>query len=161
MRPTLVFLVVAAPLAAQPVDFNRDVRPILSNKCFACHGPDEKERKADLRLDTRDGALADLDGHQAVVPGKPAASELVARVTSDKAAKKMPPAKTGKTLSAAEIDVLKRWVQEGAPYAKHWAYVPPVRPTPPDVRDPRTVIRNPIDQFLAARLQKEGLAFLP
>src|SRR5215208_7044094 len=109
MRHSLWLLAFVPPTLAadRPVDFNRDVRPILSNKCFACHGPDEKERKADLRLDTRDGALADLDGHRAIVPGKPAASELVARVTSAKVAKKMPPAKSGKTLSAAEIDVLK------------------------------------------------------
>src|SRR5262245_4173759 len=132
----LLAFVPSAPAGDRPVDFNRDVRPILSNNCFACHGPDEKERKADLRLDTREGALADLDGHQAIVPGKPGASELVARLTSDKASKRMPPAKTGKTLTAAEIEILTRWVQEGAPYAKHWAYVPPVRPELPPLRTP-------------------------
>ena len=158
MRHPLWLLAFVPPAAAAPLDFNRDVRPILSNNCFACHGPDEKERKADLRLDTREGALADLDGHAAVVPGKPAASELVARLTTEKASERMPPAKTGKALTRAEIDILTRWVQEGAPYAKHWAYVPPVRPAVPPAPGGATV-RNPVDNFLLARLQKDGLTF--
>src|SRR5262245_52438680 len=105
--PVLVILAVPAVGRGQPVDFNRDVRPILSNNCFACHGPDEKVRKADLRLDTREGATADLgDGQAAIVPGKSDASELIKRVNAKSATKVMPPAKTGKTLSKAEVDVL-------------------------------------------------------
>ncbi len=142
-----------------PVDFNRDVRPILSNNCFACHGPDEKERKADLRLDLREGALADIEGRKAVSPGKPEASELLKRLTATKASHKMPPAKTGKTVSAAEIDTLTRWIKEGAPYAKHWAYAKPVRVEPPAVTVPGWT--SPVDRFLAAKLAKEGLTPLP
>src|SRR5262245_48336990 len=100
-----------------PLDFNRDVRPILSNNCFQCHGPDEKERKGGLRLDTEEGALADLGGKFAVVRGQPAASELVRRITSDERGKTMPPRKTGKKLTPQEVDVLTRWVKQGAPYA--------------------------------------------
>jgi hypothetical protein len=160
MRPSLLLLVVATPLFAQPVDFNREVRPILSNNCFACHGPDEKERKADLRLDSKDGATADLGDYAAVVPGKPEASELVRRITSDKSSKVMPPAKTGKRLSKAEINVLTRWVKDGATYARHWAYVSPVRPEPPAVKNSAWP-KNPIDEFLLARLENEGLAPMP
>src|SRR5262245_20043238 len=112
MRYSLLLLIpaiVAAPAAGQSIDFNRDVRPILSNNCFACHGPDEKVRKVDLRLDTREGATADRDGLAAVVPGKPEESELVRRLTADKPGKRMPPAKTGKTLTKVEIDTLTRW----------------------------------------------------
>src|SRR5207237_559561 len=108
----LALFVPAAPAFGQAVDFNRDVRPILSNKCFACHGPDDKVRKADLRLDTKEGATADHDGRRAVVPGKPEASELVARITAQDS-EVMPPRKTGKKLSKAEIDVLNRWVKDG------------------------------------------------
>src|SRR5262245_4474088 len=156
MRRSLFFLlVISAPAAAQSVDFNRDVRPILSNNCFACHGPDEKVRKAELRLDTREGATADLDGRRAVVPGKPEASELVARIAAQDT-EVMPPKKTGKKLSKAEINVLTRWVKEGATYAKHWAYVAPVRPVLPAVQNAAWP-KNAIDRFTLARLEKEGL----
>src|SRR5262245_21773876 len=131
MRRSTWFLLIAlfaAPAVGrgQPVDFNRDIRPILSNNCFACHGPDETVRKADLRLDTKDGAVADLGDHAAIVPGKVDESELVKRISST--SKVMPPVKTGKKLGKAEIDTLTRWVKEGATYARHWAYVAPVRP---------------------------------
>ena len=138
-----------------PVDFNRDVRPILSNTCFACHGPDEKTRKARLRLDTRDGAT-----ESAVVPGKPDASELIARLTADDHGR-MPPAKTGKTLTPREVEVLTKWVKQGAPYAEHWSYVKPVRPAVPVVQNPGVPVRNAIDAFVLARLRKEGLAPSP
>ena len=98
------------PAADRPVDFGRDVLPILTDHCFACHGPDDKARKADLRLDTRDAAIK----AEAFVPGKPAESELVRRVTSTEAGEVMPPAKTGKKLSKAETDILTRWVKDGA-----------------------------------------------
>ena len=154
MRRSLFLLaaVIPAPAFAQPVDFNREVRPILSNNCFACHGPDDKARKADLRLDQRAAALK----KEAFVPGKPDESELVRRITSTEASELMPPAKSGKKLSKAEIAILTRWIKEGANYAKHWAYVPPVRPEPPAVQDAGWV-KTPIDRFLLARLEKEGL----
>ena len=147
-------------LTNDKIDFNRDVRPILSNKCFMCHGPDEKERKADLRLDTREGALTKLDDHFAIVPGKPEASELIKRVTSDKSSLVMPPAKSGKKLSKAETDILTRWVKEGAAYAKHWAYVPPVRAELPTVKNVAWA-KNAIDRFILARLEKDGLTPMP
>lgn len=149
-----VAIVPAAGTAQQPkIDFNRDVRPILSNKCFTCHGPDEKERKARLRLDNRDGAI-----ESAVVPGKPDESELIRRLTTTEADEKMPPAKSGKTLSPRDVQVLTQWVKEGANYATHWAYVKPTRPPVPQVRVP---IRNPIDAFIQYRLQQDGLGLQP
>ncbi|MDB5310400.1 MAG: hypothetical protein JWO38_4602 [Gemmataceae bacterium] len=153
-----VVCLVPAFAPAQPpakIDFNRDVRPILSNNCFACHGPDGKERKADLRLDTREGAIA-----AAVVPGKPEASELVARVTTTEVGSAMPPPKSGKKLSPKDTEILTRWVKEGAPYAVHWAYVKPVRPASPAVRTP-TWVKTPVDSFVLARLEKEGLTPSP
>jgi hypothetical protein len=154
MRRSLFLLTLALPAPAfgQPVDFNREVRPILSNKCFACHGPDDKARKAELRLDRRDAALK----KEAFVPGKPDESELVRRITSTEADELMPPAKSGKKLSKAEIATLTRWVKDGANYAKHWAYVPPVRPELPAVKD-ASWVKTPIDRFILARLEKEGL----
>jgi hypothetical protein len=158
--PLLAIVLLAVPASAQTVDFNRDVRPILSNNCFACHGPDEKVRKAELRLDTREGALAKIDDHFAVVPGKPELSELLKRVSSDKASQLMPPAKTGKKLSKAEIDILSRWIKEGGNYSKHWSYVPPVRPELPAVKNAAWA-KTPLDRFILARLEKEGLAPMP
>ena len=140
----------------QPIDFNRDVRPILSNNCSQCHGPDEKVRKGKLRLDTKEGAL-----EKAIVPGKPETSSLVLRVASKEADEVMPPPKTGKKLTPREIEILTRWVKEGANYAQHWSYVKPVRPAVPVVQNPKAPIRNPIDSFIIARLQKEGLTLQP
>jgi hypothetical protein len=151
--------VFAAKASAQPpaqVDFNRDVRPILSNKCFACHGPDEKVRKGELRLDTRAGAIAN-----AVVPGKPEASALVERITSNDPAEIMPPVKFGKPLTPREIHILTQWVKESAPYAVHWAYARPTRPAVPEIRNPRSAIRNPVDNFILDRLAREKLAPSP
>ena len=145
----------AQPLPAK-IDFNRDVRPILSNNCYQCHGPDEMVRKAKLRLDTRDGALA-----AAIVPGKPDASELITRLTATPDdASVMPPVKTGKKLTTREVDVLKQWVKEGANYSTHWAYVKPIRPELPVSRDPKASawVKNPIDAFIFDRLTKEKLS---
>jgi hypothetical protein len=146
----------AAEPAVAKVDFNRDVRPILSNNCFQCHGPDEKTRKGKLRLDTREGAV-----EASVVPGKPEASDLLARVVTKDADEVMPPAKLGKRLTAREVDVLTRWIKEGATYSPHWAYVKPVRPAVPKVADPRFDVRNPVDAFLASRLVAEKLTQQP
>ena len=137
------------------VDFARDIQPLLSDNCFACHGPDAKQRKADLRLDTRDGALADLDGVSAVVPGKPSESELVARITTDDEDDLMPPPDSGKQLDAAQKALLQRWIADGAEYDLHWAYKPVSRPTPPRVKNGSFVL-NDIDRFVLATLQGKG-----
>ena len=155
-RQTLLLgLWAAAAASAAPVDFNRDIRPILSNNCYFCHGPDEKERKADLRLDTEAGSRVKLDDHFAVVPGKPAASSLVGRVTATKAGVVMPPPKTGKKLTPAEIALLTQWVAEGAAFEKHWAYVPPKRGELPAVKNTAWV-QNPVDRFVLAKLEQLG-----
>jgi len=149
-------------VAANPkVDYTRDVRPILAGKCFQCHGPDDKVRKAGLRLDTAQGALKELkSGTRAVVPGNPAQSELLLRVAGDEESIVMPPARVGKRLSPEEVSVLRRWVEQGAPYAQHWAYVKPVRPVVPEVHDKNWPL-NPIDNFILARLEREGLRPTP
>ncbi len=147
-----------------PVDFAREIRPILSNNCFYCHGPDSEQRKGGvdgLRLDTPDGYRADLgDGRVAVAPGDPAKSELIARITTAHANDRMPPPETGKKLSPREIERLTAWVREGARHAGHWSYQKPHRPEPPPGSDARWS-RSPIDRFLFARLEQEGLQPLP
>ena len=139
--------------AAEPaIDFNRDVRPILSNNCFACHGPDEKVRKGSLRLDTFDGAIGKAGGSIGLVPGKPDKSELLVRIVLDAAeADSMPPKKTDKHLTAREVATLKTWIEQGAKYAQHWAYLKPERPAVP------ALAKNPIDAFLLAKLNSFGL----
>ena len=155
MRRFALLIAVLLPVsgrAADPViDFNRDVRPILSNNCFACHGPDEKERKGKLRLDTPDGAL------KALTPGKPDDSELIARVVSADAEMVMPPPKTGKKLSAKDVETLKAWVKQGGKYATHWSYVKPNRPAVSDGSSFKFQVSNPVDAFIQQRLVKEGL----
>ncbi len=145
---------------ADAPDFNRDIRPILSNHCFQCHGPDEETRKGGqdgLRLDTLEGARADLGGGAfAIVPGQPEKSELLARLVTTEEDEVMPPRKTGKTLAPAEIELLRRWIAAGAPYAKHWSYEPPRRPSVPPVRDAAWP-RGDLDRFVLARLEREGL----
>ncbi len=145
------------PGPEEKVDFNRDVRPLLSDNCYACHGPDEKQRKAGLRLDLKDGAFAELEsGSRALVPGKPDESELVFRVEEKDPSVHMPPAESGKSLTPEQVAVLRRWVEEGAEYEQHWAFVPPTRPDLPTVSDPSWA-RNEIDDFVLARLDKAGL----
>ncbi len=139
------------------VDFARDIRPILSENCFACHGPDDRARKAKLRLDTKDGAFGKLrGGGHAVAPGKPAESELLARITAAEPAEVMPPPKTGKKLTARQVALLRRWVEQGAPWSTYWAFDPPRRTPPPKVSDARWP-RNAVDAFILARLEREGL----
>ena len=141
--------------------FNRDIRPILSDKCFQCHGPDAHQRKGKLRLDSLAAATAPASsGNPAIVPGKVDESELYDRITSDEADLRMPPAKTGKPLTETEIQKLKTWIEEGAQYEAHWAFIPPVRPEIPPVHN-QSWVRNPIDAFVLARLEKEGLAPSP
>jgi hypothetical protein len=153
-----VSLVMSAS-AEPPIDFNRDIRPILSNNCLKCHGPDAAERKGGangLRLDVKDDALQDLGGYAAIVPGKPEASELVTRITAADPDVQMPPRGSGKSLTRAEIQRLTEWVRQGAPYAKHWSYEPPVRPAVPTVKN-TTWPRNDVDRFILSRLEAEGL----
>ncbi|MHC5540178.1 DUF1549 domain-containing protein, partial [Singulisphaera rosea] len=144
---------------ARVIDFNREIRPILSNACFQCHGPDANKRKGSdkpLRLDTEDGPFAPLGGEPAVVRGKPDESELIARIVSNDPTEIMPPAETGKTLSPKDVELLTEWVRQGAKYAKHWSYVKPERPALPEVKRSNWP-RNAIDRFVLARLEKEGL----
>jgi mono/diheme cytochrome c family protein len=142
------------------VEFNRDIRPILADNCFACHGPDKNQRKAGLRFDTEEGAFADRDGAKAIVPGKPGESELFRRISAPNEKERMPPAKFGKKLSQRQVDLLRRWIEQGAKWQKHWSLLPPARPDLPPVRDGAWV-RNPIDRFILARLEQEGLAPSP
>ncbi len=146
--------------AVDRIDFSRDIQPILADKCYHCHGPDAAKRKADLRLDTQAGALAPRKGKAAIVPGNLADSELVRRIGSTDPDEQMPPPKSGRTVSAAQIALLKNWVAAGASWGKHWAFVPPVRPKLPAVKDPAWC-RNPIDAFILNRLESEGLARRP
>jgi hypothetical protein len=148
---------LASSAAAAGPDYNRDVRPILSNRCFKCHGPDEENQEAGLRLDLREAAIRELDsGERAIVPGHADSSELVARITSDDPDLVMPPPHTKISLSAAEKRTLTEWIAAGAEYAPHWAFLRPVKPEPPAVRDGGWV-SNPIDRFVLARLESEGL----
>jgi hypothetical protein len=148
--------------AAEPpqiVSFNRDIRPILSENCFQCHGPDQHQRKARLRLDTSEGAFDDRNGMRVLTPGRPDASELWRRLTSDQA-ERMPPAKTGKQLSQLQQDLIRRWIEQGAKWEKHWAYIPPRRPELPVVSDAHWP-RNGIDHFILQQLEREALTPSP
>jgi len=139
------------------IDYNRDIRPLLSDLCYKCHGPDEKERKAGLRLDTQEGVAAKVDsGLTVIVPGKSAESELFVRITSSDPNEKMPPPSMGKSLSPQQIDLIKRWIDEGATMRGHWSFVAPVRTQPPVVKN-EPAVRNSIDRFVLARLEQEGL----
>jgi hypothetical protein len=149
------------PPAATPVDFSREVRPILSKYCFQCHGPDDQARKAGLRLDERESALKKLrGGSHAIVAGRAAESELIARLTTTDETLAMPPAKFGKKPTAREVDILRRWIDQGAGYTKHWALLPPVRHPAPPVFERAWVI-NPIDNFILARLERDRLQHAP
>ncbi len=146
-------MVSGATAATGPVQFNRDVRPILSDQCFACHGFDAKHRKAGLRLDVAESAYApNKEGRVAVKPGDPAGSELWKRILTDDPDDVMPPPDSHKTVSAEQRSVLKRWIEEGAKYQRHWAFEAPVRGPLPAVALP-----NPVDRFIVDRLQREGL----
>jgi mono/diheme cytochrome c family protein len=160
VRVATVWAVAAAPLAAadRPLDFNRDIRPILSHNCFACHGPDEHDRRGGLRLDDRDAAVAELDsGSRAIVPGHPEESELVARLHETDPDVVMPPPESNHVLTAPQKELLAKWIAAGAPYAPHWAYVSPQRHGPPAVQD-ASWPSNRTDRFVLARLEAEGLA---
>jgi len=145
---------------AGDIDFNRDIRPILADKCFRCHGPDSDSREADLRLDREEDAKGDRDGSSVIVPRQADNSELVRRITHEDESQRMPPAETEKPLSAAEIDLLKRWIDEGAVWSLAWAYVPPNRVATPAIGD-GSWPANWIDHYILARLESEKIAPSP
>ena len=152
-------LLASAVEGKEKLEFNRDIRPILSDRCFQCHGPDEKTQEAGLRLDTPEGAYAilkDSDKLRAIVPGKPDESEFIHRIFTDDPDEMMPPAKSELRLSLEEKNLLRRWIAEGAEYQKHWSFIPVKRTAPPVVTDPDWC-RNPIDHFIMQRLDQEGL----
>lgn len=177
MRPifpnVVLSLVVAAawPFTAQagtltkasgsPIEYNRDIRPILAENCFACHGPDSAARKADLRLDSFGAATAErAKSKPAIVAGKPSESGLIARITTSDEEDVMPPRKTKKSLKPAEIELLRQWVAEGANYQAHWSFMPPQKAAEPDVKE-TSWARVPFDRFVLARLEAEGLVPAP
>ena len=157
---SFAYLIAGSPLFAEQIQFNRDVRPILSENCLACHGFDHAKREAGLRLDTREGALATLDsGHVAVQPGEPDTSELVRRILlKEDDDECMPPASSGKKLSDKQRQILQAWVEQGAEYEKHWSFIPPVKvELPLRTNEPNAEHANPIDWFVHAKLAQNGL----
>ena len=145
--------VVSLAAEKNGITFNRDVRPILSNNCFACHGFDEKERKADLRLDTPEGALADLGGYRAIVPGDLANSEAWQRITSEDDDEVMPPPDSHGKLTQDQKQTVKKWIEQGAVYEKHWSFIAPQQPEVPRLKGEG----NEVDAFLQQRLAVEEM----
>jgi mono/diheme cytochrome c family protein len=163
----LALLVSGAPVAAQTaekaktVDFQRQIRPILAANCFQCHGPDARARQGKLRLDVQEGAFAERPGGRVIVPGDPKSSLLYQRISHENEARRMPPPRLSKkTLSADQIEALRLWIEEGASWNQHWSFQPVSNPEPPPVGD-EAWIRNPIDRFVLARLEKEALTPAP
>ena len=156
----LIAAVTASSFAAaadRKVEFNQDIRPILSNNCYLCHGPDKNQLQAGLRLDKSDLAKAKLEsGHTAIIPKDVAGSSLYARIISQDSNQKMPPNDSGKSLTSAEIEILKQWIEQGAEYQGHWSFIPAVRRDPPATRF-TSHIHNEIDRFIFSRLEAEGL----
>ena len=164
---TCLFISVTATLAAQTpapssplIDFQRQIRPILSDNCFLCHGPDKGTRMVDLRLDTKDGIASVRKNGTVVVPGKPDESLLIQRVISPNPGFRMPPAYSHKTLTDAQKSVLRKWVEQGAAWREHWAFAPPVKAALPAVKS-QGWARNEIDTFLQAKMEATGLTPAP
>jgi len=156
---TALPLVLALPACADApdqVDFNRDIRPILSQNCFQCHGPDAGAREADLRLDTLASVLQDRGGYAAIVPGNPIASEMVVRMESHDVEEQMPPPNSNHQLTEDQIVLLKQWISNGAEYKIHWAFIRPETPTLPSLEN-AVWPKNEIDYFILNRLEQEGL----
>src|SRR5712692_7632687 len=152
-----VLLLTPAALAQslslpETIEFNRDIRPILSDKCYTCHGPDSANRKTKLRFDTEAGARQDLGGRFAIVPGDPAKGEMIRRITSSDQAFHMPPVYSGYTLNEREIGLIRRWIEQGAKWQKHWAFIPPKHSDLPRVAN-ASWPRNGIDYFVLERLE--------
>ena len=160
--PAAVAKAAASPTDGPLVSFNKDVRPILADNCYACHGPDRNRRQMDLRLDLEEVATAPLPSDEvAIVPGHPETSALIERVTDPDEQRRMPHVSSGKPrLSAAQIDTLRRWIAQGARWEPHWSYIRPTRPSPPAVKDADWP-RNPVDAFVLAGIEKAGLAPSP
>jgi hypothetical protein len=152
---------VVAEADEKPIDFNRQIRSLLSDKCYACHGPAADSREGGFRLDQRDSALGEADsGERPIVPGDPAASEIYVRLTTDDEFMRMPPAETNKSLTADEIELIRKWIEQGAEWNEHWSLIAPERPSLPEVQDPSWP-RNEIDRFILKRLEQEGLKPAP
>ena len=151
----LISAVALTPVTAsafQPANFNRDIRPILAENCFYCHGQDAAKRQAELRFDLRDSAIS----RGAVVPRNPDASTLIERIHSTDPDSVMPPPDSGRLLSDQQKQLLRQWISAGAEYEPHWAFTTPVRPAEPPVRNAAWP-RNPIDRFVLAELERTGL----
>ncbi len=161
-RLLTLFVCVISPVLVQgrDVDFGREVQPILSDACYHCHGPDEKSRKAELRLDTKEGLFRTKDGVTVVVPGKLEDSDLAVRIASTDPDEQMPPPKSHRTLKPDQIETLRRWVAQGAKWGGHWAFTPIQSPAPPPV-DHDAWSKNPLDVFVLDRLRQEGLTPSP
>jgi mono/diheme cytochrome c family protein len=165
VQPALALMLVASTALAAEVSFNRDIRPILSDNCYACHGPDRNTRKAKLRLDVPEGAFAEYDGGHAIVPGKPEQSVVMQRLLTSDPDDLMPPPKSAKKLSPQQIELIRQWIAQGAKYEGHWAFTPPARPALPTVQSSRFKVQgssvHPVDAFILARLEKENVAPSP
>lgn len=155
----VLLIALTAPSVLAEVDFNREIKPILSNHCYACHGPDEEERQARLRLDTREGAIRSRRDRQAIVPGDPDGSGIIQHILSTDPDEVMPPPDKGQPLAPEQVALLRQWIAEGAQYDEHWSYTPVVRPPVPEADE--ALVSNPIDAFLLAELSKAGLTFSP
>ena len=155
----LLAILGESPLNADPaISFNRDIRPILSDRCFQCHGPDKSQRKAGLRLDIREEAVSVLkSGEMAVVPERPDLSLLMHRIETENPDDRMPPPDSNKSLTRSERELLHRWIEEGAVYEAHWSFIAPVRQSLPTTKE-KNWVRNPVDAFILARMEKEGLS---
>ncbi len=140
----------------KPVDFNRDIRPILSDTCFACHGPEEDGRQGNLRLDSKESVFADRAGYRIIAPGNSATSRLYQRISAADKTSRMPPPWSGRTLTPKQIELIRQWIDQGAKWQSHWAFDPPKTPALPEVKN-KTWLENPIDNFALARLEAEGL----
>ena len=152
------FLLILSKLLLAEVDFTNEVRPILSEYCFHCHGPDKSTRKADLRLDLSKGALKDLGGYSAIIPGKPEDSELVFRLHSDDKDELMPPPETGKRLNAEQKKILEDWIRQGAEYEEHWSFLPISKPEIP-AKLSKSKSSHPVDLFLSQKIEKQPFQF--
>ena len=157
-----VFLLSAEPTidTSRTVDFQQDVRPILADNCFACHGPDSNTRQADLRLDTREGAFADRGGYQVIVPGEAEASRLFERMSHPQEIARMPPPTAERHPTPEQVATVRLWIDQGAEWSSHWAYEPPSRPAIPEVAETARAT-NEVDAFVLARLEHEGLGLAP
>lgn len=148
--------IASAQPADKPVNFSRDIRPILSDNCFVCHGPDEQNQQAGLRLDTKEGAFADRGSYQVIIPGKAWESRLYQRISTKDEAQRMPPPGAERKLTEKQIELIRLWIEQGAKWETHWAYVPPTRPELPKIKN-ASWPKTPIDHFILARLEREGL----